>query len=212
MKRFFKENTKFIIVIFICIIGSSLSTYATEYLFNSNEVLYDNSTSGIRSSNVQDAIDELYTAANNYSAYDSRLTALENASNAYPVGSIYISISSTNPSELFGGTWEAFGQGRTLIGMGSNGTTNYTTIGATGGSETHQHNLSNNGYAKIYVGSMLSINDFTVPNWTSNSNYSISGGNNNRYSQNWGVGLGGKTDLINNLPPYITVYMWKRTA
>jgi len=35
---------------------------------------------------------------------------------AYPVGSIYMSVNSTNPRELFGGTWVAFGQGRAVIG------------------------------------------------------------------------------------------------
>lgn len=37
----------------------------------------------------------------------------------YPVGSIYTSVTSTNPSTFFGGTWEAFGQGRCLFGVGS---------------------------------------------------------------------------------------------
>ena len=53
----------------------------------------------------------------------------------FPVGSIYISTTSTNPSSYIGGTWEAYGQGRTLVGTGSNGTTNYS-LGTTGGSET----------------------------------------------------------------------------
>jgi len=53
----------------------------------------------------------------------------------YPVGSIYISSNSTNPGTLFGGTWEAYAQGRTLIG---NGTSDQAfNAGATGGSSTH---------------------------------------------------------------------------
>ena len=32
----------------------------------------------------------------------------------YPVGSIYISVNSTNPSSLFGGTWQQIAQGRAL--------------------------------------------------------------------------------------------------
>ena len=37
----------------------------------------------------------------------------------YPVGSIYLSTSSTNPSNFIGGTWVAYGQGRTLVGVGT---------------------------------------------------------------------------------------------
>lgn len=49
----------------------------------------------------------------------------------YPVGSIYMSITETNPSELFGGVWEALSD-RFLIGAG----TTYTA-GTTGGEATH---------------------------------------------------------------------------
>ena len=53
----------------------------------------------------------------------------------YPVGSIYISTNSTNPSSLFGGKWESYGAGRTIVGVGSNGETNYASAGLTGGNE-----------------------------------------------------------------------------
>lgn len=53
----------------------------------------------------------------------------------YPVGSIYISINSTNPSSLFGGEWSLFAEGQTLIGIKS-GDTDFGTVEKTGGSKT----------------------------------------------------------------------------
>lgn len=50
----------------------------------------------------------------------------------YPVGSIYMSVNSTSPATLFGGTWEAIAGGRVL--MGANST---YTLGSTGGEYTH---------------------------------------------------------------------------
>jgi hypothetical protein len=41
------------------------------------------------------------------------------ASAAYPVGSIYLSVTGSNPAGIFGGTWVAFGTGRMLIGVDS---------------------------------------------------------------------------------------------
>ena len=64
----------------------------------------------------------------------------------YPIGSIYISTTSTNPSEYFGGTWEAFGQGRTIIGAGTgedvNGNSQTFEAETTGGEYTHTLTLA----------------------------------------------------------------------
>lgn len=54
----------------------------------------------------------------------------------YPVGSIYTSVNPTNPSTFFGGTWEAFGTGRTLVGIDENDS-NFNTVEKTGGSKNN---------------------------------------------------------------------------
>lgn len=62
----------------------------------------------------------------------------------YPVGSIYISINSTNPATLFGGIWERFGNGKTLIGVDESNSS-FNTVQKTGGSWSHSHTNSKTG-------------------------------------------------------------------
>jgi hypothetical protein len=62
----------------------------------------------------------------------------------YPVGSIYMSANSASPSTLFGGEWEAWGQGRVPVGMGSNGTDNYSTVESEGGAASVSIALTEN--------------------------------------------------------------------
>ena len=54
----------------------------------------------------------------------------------YPVGSIYMSTSNTNPSSLFGGTWVAWGSGRVPVGVNTSDG-NFNTVEKTGGESTH---------------------------------------------------------------------------
>ena len=62
---------------------------------------------------------------------------------AYPVGSIYMSVVETNPAELFGGTWEAIAPGRVLLGAGKYNSIVGYTAGTTGGRIDHVLTSSN---------------------------------------------------------------------
>lgn len=62
----------------------------------------------------------------------------------YPVGSIYMSANSVSPETLFGGKWEVFGQGKTLVGKDLGGT--FGTLGATGGATSKNVNVSGHSH------------------------------------------------------------------
>jgi hypothetical protein len=58
------------------------------------------------------------------------------AGQAFPIGSVFIAVVSTNPATLLGyGTWSAFGAGRVLVGLDS-GDTDFDTAEETGGAKT----------------------------------------------------------------------------
>jgi hypothetical protein len=137
---------------------------------------------------------------------------ISNLSAAWPVDSIFISVSSTNPATSLGfGTWVAFGEGKVLIGLDS-GDTDFDTVEETGGAKTHEHGLSD---AWAYIGLNSSTDRFslnkTISSWT--PTYEHTGGSNSvAGSRTNATQLGGDTDSGSSLPPYIVVYMWKRTA
>ena len=112
---------------------SITSSYAiAETLIKSVDVSYvDNAKLG--ATNVQAAIDGTCTKFSN----DLQSFLLK----VYPVGSIYISYDSTNPGTLFGGTWEVFGKGQTLVGIDSS-QTEFSTVGKTGGAKNISTTLS----------------------------------------------------------------------
>ena len=119
----------------------------------------------------------------------------------YPVGAVYISVNSTSPASLFGGTWEQL-KDRFLLGAGST-----YTAGSTGGEAAHtltvnempNHNhASGHGFHNVASGS----------NVETLSNYYIDGDD---YSVNKTSYIGGGA-AHNNMPPYLAVYMWKRVS
>lgn len=129
----------------------------------------------------------------------SQIDALfASVTNPYPVGSIYMSINNTSPATLFGGTWEQL-KDRFLLSAGDT-----YSAGSTGGEASHQLTVqempSHNHLCKrvgtsfgsgntglVVATQLFSSSDSTIQN---------TGGN----------------QAHNNMPPYLTVYMWKRTA
>ena len=130
--------------------------------------------------------------------------------NAYPVGSIYMNASvSTNPGTLLGfGTWVEFGEGRMLIG--EDGT---YSAGDTGGSTTHTLTQANLPDITLKTTEFVKIEETpeSAPNGSGTGNKGSSSGSGAAYNKA-DVETGGSDTPINHLPPYIAVYMWKRTA
>ena len=141
-----------------------------------------------------------------------RLTALENRNNLanYPVGSIYMSVDATNPTNLFGGTWVAWGAGRVPVGVNETDS-DFNAVEKTGGEKTHVLSESEMATHMHTMDSAVSIKDSIVSNDT--GLYQGSGA-----ITFTTIGKVVKTDTAgegighNNLQPYITCYMWKRTA
>ena len=118
----------------------------------------------------------------------------------YPVGAIYISTVATSPETLFGGTWESIG-GRFLLGADST-----YTAGSKGGeamSKIDNSNLPNsivmrysNASGGPGGGGLLASAVYTA----------------GEVSGYVAVGTGQPNESFSNLPPYLAVYMWQRTA
>lgn len=84
----------------------------------------------VKANETEDALNNISKSLSDLKNKVNKLSALNEK---YPIGSIYITNDNKNPSTTLGGTWEAYGQGRTLIGVGSNGTNNYQTVSSIGG-------------------------------------------------------------------------------
>lgn len=164
----------------------------------------------------------------------TRLTGGSVADLIYPIGSIYISVNASNPSTFFGGTWVAFGQGKTLVGINP-AETEFDTVEETGGEKTHlltideipshNHGGATGGQSANHTHTLAvrySANfatSGTAPGIRDVGGVSGGGGSSANAVTN-GASVGhthaipaqGGGDPHNNLQPYIVTYMWKRTA
>jgi hypothetical protein len=142
----------------------------------------------------------------------------------YPVGSIYTNATvSTNPATLLGfGTWTAFGAGRVMVGFDS-GNALFDTAEETGGSAdatlpTHTHTATSTVTDPGHTHTARSIaqlgSDFSIAqvgqSFVQNATFINSATTGITVSTtNASAGSSGTNA---NYQPYITVYMWKRTA
>ena len=127
----------------------------------------------------------------------------------YPVGSIYINTNDVNPAVLFGGTWERFAQGRTLVSIGSvrDDAGNVKTFeeGERGGEITHKLTTSelpahshNVKVDKLTTSAGRASHLAVSPILGDYSNFAADS-----------VG----SDVAhNNMQPYVAVYIWKRLS
>ncbi len=122
----------------------------------------------------------------------------------YPVGVLYTSSVATNPNTLFGfGTWSEYGKGRMPIGVNT-ADSDFNKAGKTGGNKTHTLTIAQMpshshvcGAANGNVNSQsLSPFEFTRDDRETTVRTDATGGG----------------AAHNNMPPYITIYMWRRIA
>lgn len=167
------------------------------------------------------------------------LSTLDLLDRFYPVGSLYVSISPTNPAVLFGfGTWVAFGAGRVMVGVDP-GDADFDAAEKTTGAKTvtlteaqipahthvqdaHGHGVTDPGHAHTQRFNSATTGPLsgptTAPDTSSNNttNYAIT-----TASQTTGISVNDATAVNqntgggqahSNVQPSIAVYMWKRTA
>lgn len=126
---------------------------------------------------------------------------------SHPVGSLFETTVSTNPGTLYGGTWAAWGGGRTPVGVNP-ADTDFKTVEKTGGEKTHT----------LTVDEVAPHSHIETVYWNGGGTgtahpAAIEAGDPRKYG-----GLVARTEKTgggqahNNLQPYITCYIWKRTT
>ena len=161
-------------------------------------------------------LDNAYAKAvgqNEYvTAEDVQKMINDNLLKQYPVGSVYISTNNQNPSEYIGGEWESFGEGKTLVGVDSSDSDFSKTEKTGGEKETYLSNENLPERVTLALQVDRSISSFSGIKW------GAVGVDENKFvlSTLWDFKANGQNieynKPINNMPPYIVTYMWKRIS
>lgn len=165
----------------------------------------------------QDALDTISHAdialwnATSGGGADAIIASIFNA--FYPIGSIYMSTIPTNPSSIFGGTWEAWGNGRVPVGVDPNDSA-FNTVEKTGGAKTHTLTVAEMpAHTHNIYSTKGNYPDPTLDDPVSHPILDIGKDSlGNYYEDSDSTSTVGSGSAHNNLQPYITCYMWKRVA
>ena len=191
--------------------------------YDDTQVQADISALQTRATNIETKNTEQDTAiANAQSLAENALSVANGAvktadllNKVYPVGAIYMSVNDTTPASFLGGTWEQL-EDRFLLGCG-----NTYTPGLTGGEATHKLTVNEmpSHTHRVWSGTGKTSNSAGLGY---NYCYSIGGCDNDTTSKSWMSKTGAKSQPLlentgggsahNNMPPYLVVFMWKRTA
>lgn len=130
----------------------------------------------------------------------------------YPVGSVFISVSSVSPESLFGGKWERI-KGRFLLAaddtykagsLGGEAAVSLTTEQ----NGSHGHNFNVAGNDKVTSGVRISLG---LPGTVYSGEVTVGVGSDWTSSGYVTITESGKGEAHNNMPPYLSVYVWQRT-
>lgn len=147
----------------------------------------------------------------------------------YPVNSIYISTNSTSPASLYGGSWERYAQGRTLVSVNESDTD--FTAGKTGGKKNIEWDTKQNGQLDSDGKTELGFHNQIMLAIRSDASIvaQIHTGNEHPWNSNSGIlkatsmqwstisnikeSINGFVNIkIPGMNPYVSVYIWRRTA
>ena len=166
--------------------------------------LFDMSKDYATSSDLSSVSSRVTTIENNYTTLDEVKNLL--LESVYPVGSVYMSFNNTSPASFLGGTWTQLSNTFLYASTEASNTT--------GGSSTSTlsvNNLPSHAHTINVRTSLTGTDDGT-------EGYVVSGVNSASDGSNWatrGVGETSSTGAgaaFSIMPPYTTVYMWRRTA
>lgn len=190
---------------------SNISTLTSQVGTNTSDISSLNTTVSNKadSSTVSSLAEQVNINTDNISSLQSSVAGIVNV--IYPVGAIYMSVNSTSPQTLFGGTWEQI-QDRFLLAAGS-----AYSAGSTGGAATHSHTTENHTLTIEEIPSHShnfnnADDGSSTSMWAYQNSYRTSSKNSTDTTGGGQPHNHGDTGQASNLPPYLSVYVWKRIA